>query len=822
MATDISNYQKSWQNNTTSYAVGSKLKIQVDFITPVTATGAIALVEIDNGKVVEAALASGNNTTILHFEYTITSADSLASTVSFVGIVGTVKKRSGTVLVVPETNIRNNGATSVYQRTSIKDADYGAEGDGVVDDTAAIQAALNSGAKEIIFPAGTYKCMATITKPNGVSIRGEGSGVVVLDFGAATLTDGKCLTNTGPTLTTIPDLSTNYGRDSTSLVLNTAPGLSPDDVFLIYHPTDSSWSAHRTDYRAGEFLRVATVSGSTVTLQGSLRDSYSAADVDLYHLSTHDSGSISGITVKGKGDNSASDSAIYITGLVDGSLEDVRATESSYGGIVLRQCYNVNVRNVFAGEDQEATLSTDYGLVIANSQDVTVVHSYLTASRHGITIGGFDSVGCVVNREVLVDNCFIKASGSSGAADIHGNSEYIHYNGCSIDGGASFGGNITRYTNNFFFGGQANGNVTILATELKGFDHSITGNHMVSSLEPSSSRGMFVDVAGATNAFSTSSAYGGVLEISDNKLRYTGGLTLTKPALMVKNKGFNGTGAISVVCSDNDFYSDSGYIGNLLEVDLVGGKRFNSIDVIGNTVRRGALVNVDESAGNNTGAVDNLNIDGNRVTEHKSATSTVAADNAVVALSFTGNHFSDCGFTCFLGGASSQDCQEIRATNNQFTNFAWGETSTAQRAMFNIRYCNNAFIDRNHGSTTYEALNVTDSSQFTEGGTITGGTSGATATVHRAASNVLFLKDSTSGGPFTSGGETITDDTTSNTSTNSGSEFVVASYSFYYSTSVDNSWEGGNIYCHDFATPSVRAPGNTGAVTNNRDTAALS
>lgn len=44
--------------------------------------------------------------------------------------------------------------------------DFGAKGDGTTDDTAAIQAALNSGAKRVIFPAGTY-------------LIGSGQGVVV-------------------------------------------------------------------------------------------------------------------------------------------------------------------------------------------------------------------------------------------------------------------------------------------------------------------------------------------------------------------------------------------------------------------------------------------------------------------------------------------------------------------------------------------------------------------------------------------------------------------------------------------------------------------
>jgi hypothetical protein len=47
------------------------------------------------------------------------------------------------------------------QTVSVKD--FGAVGDGVTDDTAAIQAALNSGTQSILFPEGTYKVTSTLT-----------------------------------------------------------------------------------------------------------------------------------------------------------------------------------------------------------------------------------------------------------------------------------------------------------------------------------------------------------------------------------------------------------------------------------------------------------------------------------------------------------------------------------------------------------------------------------------------------------------------------------------------------------------------------------
>lgn len=57
------------------------------------------------------------------------------------------------------------------QIVSVKD--FGAVGDGIVDDTVAIQAALNSGAAEVCVPDGTY-LHDTLTLPTGVWLVGHG------------------------------------------------------------------------------------------------------------------------------------------------------------------------------------------------------------------------------------------------------------------------------------------------------------------------------------------------------------------------------------------------------------------------------------------------------------------------------------------------------------------------------------------------------------------------------------------------------------------------------------------------------------------------
>jgi parallel beta-helix repeat protein len=68
--------------------------------------------------------------------------------------------------------------TKLQESVSVKD--FGAVGDGVADDTAAIQAALNSGAS-VFLPSGTYNISSALTIPtNGQEFIGQGKGKSII------------------------------------------------------------------------------------------------------------------------------------------------------------------------------------------------------------------------------------------------------------------------------------------------------------------------------------------------------------------------------------------------------------------------------------------------------------------------------------------------------------------------------------------------------------------------------------------------------------------------------------------------------------------
>lgn len=57
--------------------------------------------------------------------------------------------------------------------------DFNAVGDDSTDDTAALQAALSSGASRVFIPAGTYKITAKLALPSNIEVFGEGDSTVI-------------------------------------------------------------------------------------------------------------------------------------------------------------------------------------------------------------------------------------------------------------------------------------------------------------------------------------------------------------------------------------------------------------------------------------------------------------------------------------------------------------------------------------------------------------------------------------------------------------------------------------------------------------------
>jgi hypothetical protein len=439
-------------------------------------------------------------------------------------------------------------------RDTVSVKDFGAVGDGVADDTAEINAALASGAKMVHIPAGTYKVSATLNVPVNVSIVGDGPNASIIDGSAATyanLTSGYHINVAAGTWTALPALTTNPVAGASSLVFASAPSVTRGDIICIYNPTNGSWSGFRTYYRAGEYQRVAGVSGSTVTTQGSLYANYVAANVNLYRLTNPSTASISGIKLLGLADTGNPVTGINTTGTVDFVFENVVVTGCSYACIAINQAWNCTVTGCSCQEDAASSFGGDYGIVVANSTGVHVNGGTHYAARHAITTGGGDGIGNVPNRMIRYSSVLAMTGSTTtiGALDFHGICEHCVVTGCTIDGGMIVGGDHITIDGNTILGRGAS-DVLVLGAELKGTNLSITDNLMQNYYIGASGRGAFIDIGGNSSVISADTVNGGTIAIGNNTMDWMSVSTTGQPWVRINNSGYTGTD-VSVAIEGN-------------------------------------------------------------------------------------------------------------------------------------------------------------------------------------------------------------------------------------------------------------------------------
>jgi hypothetical protein len=134
---------------------------------------------------------------------TITRRDSLATTLAAVSALGSgvpiavatspANAQSAAKSIDTRIGKHNRNVTGVLSAVSV--VDYGAKGDGVTDDSAAIQAAINAatpnalfgattGDTTVFFPVGKYLINSPINTYSGLTLRGEGETSVIVQGGS--------------------------------------------------------------------------------------------------------------------------------------------------------------------------------------------------------------------------------------------------------------------------------------------------------------------------------------------------------------------------------------------------------------------------------------------------------------------------------------------------------------------------------------------------------------------------------------------------------------------------------------------------------------
>lgn len=371
--------------------------------------------------------------------------------------------------------------------------DFGAVGDGVADDTLPMKAFAAAESRRKYIPGGSYKITQMLAFKPGDIVEGDGARSII-DASAATSWPDASVISVSGALTQVSNLSANATIGNDTLSLASVSGVAKGNALVIYNPTDFSWSGWRAQYRAGEFVRVNSISGTTVRLMNSLYDSYALGAVNLYRLDgaatvfsdfTVLAPALEIVGVAMRMIDRPVMRNVWCTGALGASLEFERCMDFQFFGS--------------AFQSQPAT-NDEYGLSIANSHGGVVVGASLNAGRHGLTGGGYDVVGGVSSRDVTVQVAQTGNYAGTASQDLHGNTEDFRFFGGTFQNGSALGGQNHKFVGVRFNGKQNGNGIAVYAAELRGGSFEFTSCAFESITNPNASGFGIVDFGNLSSA----------------------------------------------------------------------------------------------------------------------------------------------------------------------------------------------------------------------------------------------------------------------------------------------------------------------------------
>lgn len=344
---------------------------------------------------------------------------------------------NATAVNIPYENSAT-GAVAVTVQSKLSEflsvKDFGAVGNGVTDDTVAIQAAFNAGVnQEIRFPAGTYLC-GTIIIANQCRAVGEGPGSTNIKANGTSIDLWKVETVTRvdvENIAFVPAITDTKQVDGTYLKYETASGYNfgsriKNCVFAY-------------SYRGVQFVDAAG---------WSIEDCYFA----LY---------ATGIAVNNLATPDAGDSTIRACVFDAGDLTGSAIVQSSSGGLRIINNKILNGNYGYVGEFNTSPLTTSIVLIQSNS-----IENQATANI------GFNASSSSTFSQVIIEGNQLSVRGS-GIGIIFSDPGYDYIDSVNISDnlfnlgnsstGVSFnrGSRITLLPNTFYGNGTNETAVTI-------------------------------------------------------------------------------------------------------------------------------------------------------------------------------------------------------------------------------------------------------------------------------------------------------------------------------------------------------------------------
>jgi len=381
---------------------------------------------------------------------------------------------------------------SMINTTEVHVVDYGAVGDGVADDTAAIQAAIDAG-NLIYFDAGkTYKITATLDLSAGnKTLLGNGA---VIDQTGIVSGNKWAMKAVGELSALTTNLTVNAPVSSYSVTVASSAGFAVDEWVLIHsdaHYDFYNGGAYLVD--VGEFVRIRSIVGSVISFTTpTSSSSYDTADTArITKVDFRENINIEGLTFQGSNTAGGDERGLVLQYVNGFNVQNCSFNEQDIYQLELSMSIRGNVTdNRFYGVFYDgATGTIFYGVVVLDSsQYINIGDNIFERVRHGVTTtakgGGQGAFGQPLYINIHHNQMLDAMAGDAGRSwgfEHHGFGLYISFNNNMVNGGyggvnidAGFGCEIIDnvFTNMSHSGIEMGGSAIRLGNIL------ISGNHV--------------------------------------------------------------------------------------------------------------------------------------------------------------------------------------------------------------------------------------------------------------------------------------------------------------------------------------------------------
>lgn len=394
---------------------------------------------------------------------------------------------------------------SMVNGAPVNPLDYGAVGDGVANDTAALLAAFNAADGKVLDGAsGTYK-IEQIMAPtcDNVIIRN-------MTIDCSSINDTYIISFTGTQGNAI-DVTTNAIIGDYTIQLASTTGLAAENYIWI--ASNTVWDA-LSGTTIGQICKIKSVDSSTqITIYDKLLYTFNTAnDANVYLLTMKNN--ITFQNVKFIGTTSYNQSVLNFDKCADVVVQDCEFEYCNY--IACRVNRTVN----FVGDANSVRYARStglaYGFAITNGSDsVKITNGYGEDTRHYVTVGDTDGI----NSNIIVSGNTIKASKDAGI-DSHAASNYMTISNNHIECAA-------------VPSGRSDGIIS------QGLNTTIIGNTVVNAQANSIFVQNLVDIQD------------GQYVISNNNIDNAGGSVSTDAGIYVTNASGSGSVAYGVTIANN-------------------------------------------------------------------------------------------------------------------------------------------------------------------------------------------------------------------------------------------------------------------------------